>query len=63
MKTLKSGNRSSFCASRASCSPPSDLILDEATSNIDTKTDLQLQKRLTADGGRTTFIVAHRLST
>ena len=43
---------------------PELLILDEATSFIDTRTELQIQKALDAMmEGRTTFIVAHRLST
>ena len=40
------------------------LILDEATSNIDTRTEIRIQKAFNAMmEGRTTFIVAHRLST
>ena len=45
-------------------SPPPMLILDEATSSIDTRTEMQIQKAFeTLMKGRTTFIVAHRLST
>ena len=40
------------------------LILDEATSSIDTRTEIKIQKALTSMmNGRTSFIVAHRLST
>ena len=42
---------------------PPMLILDEATSSIDTRTELQIQEAETMMKGRTTFIVAHRLST
>ena len=45
------------------CLPPM-LILDEATSSIDTRTEIRIQKAfLTMMKGRTSFIVAHRLST
>ena len=45
------------------CLPPM-LILDEATSSIDTRTEFRIQKAfLTMMQGRTSFIVAHRLST
>ena len=45
------------------CLPPM-LILDEATSSIDTRTEIRIQKAFAAMmRGRTTFIVAHRLST
>ena len=43
---------------------PSMLILDEATSNIDTRTELNVQRAFAAMvKGRTSFVVAHRLST
>ena len=43
---------------------PEMLILDEATSNVDTRTELQIQKAfLRMMEGRTSFIIAHRLST
>ena len=43
---------------------PSMLILDEATSNIDTRTELQIQKAFNElMDGKTSFVVAHRLST
>ena len=45
------------------CLPPM-LILDEATSSIDTRTEIKIQKAFhTMMNGRTSFIVAHRLST
>jgi len=45
-------------------SPPPMLILDEATSSIDTRTEIRIQKAFaTLMKGRTTFVVAHRLST
>ncbi len=44
--------------------PPPMLILDEATSSIDTRTEIKIQKAFnTLMKNRTTFIVAHRLST
>lgn len=44
--------------------PSADAVLDEATSSIDTRTEIRIQKAfLTMMKGRTSFIVAHRLST
>jgi ATP-binding cassette subfamily B protein len=44
--------------------PPPMLILDEATSSIDTRTEIRIQKAFaTLMQGRTSFVVAHRLST
>lgn len=62
--SLSSGQRQLLCIARVMLARPSMLILDEATSNIDTRTELLVQRafgRLME--GRTSFIVAHRLST
>ena len=62
--SLSQGQRQLLCITRVMLSPPPMLILDEATSSIDTRTEMLIQEafaRLTA--GRTSFIVAHRLST
>ena len=62
--SLSAGQRQLLCITRVMLSPPPMLILDEATSSIDTRTEMLIQEafaRLTA--GRTSFIVAHRLST
>lgn len=61
---LSAGQRQLISFARALLADPKILILDEATSSIDTETELVLQKglnRLLA--GRTSFIIAHRLST
>lgn len=61
---LSQGQKQLLCITRVMLSLPPILILDEATSSIDTKTELRIQK--TFDRmmkGRTSFIVAHRLST
>ena len=58
------GQRQLLCIARVMMSEPSMLILDEATSSIDTRTELEIQEAFNAMmEGRTTFIVAHRLST
>jgi ATP-binding cassette subfamily B protein len=62
--SLSAGQRQLLCIARVMVAQPSMLILDEATSNIDTRTELLVQRafgRLME--GRTSFIVAHRLST
>lgn len=62
--SLSQGQKQLLCITRLMLSPPPVLILDEATSSIDTRTEIRIQKafdRLMQ--GRTTFIVAHRLST
>jgi len=61
---LSQGQRQLLCISRVMLCLPPILILDEATSSIDTRTEIRIQKafdRMTE--GRTSFIVAHRLST
>lgn len=61
---LSQGERQLLCISRVMLSLPPMLILDEATSSIDTRTELRIQKAfLSMMQGRTSFIVAHRLST
>ncbi len=58
------GQRQLLCIARVMMSRPSMLILDEATSSIDTRTELKIQDAFNAMmEGRTSFIVAHRLST
>lgn len=62
--SLSQGQKQLLCITRVMLISPPMLILDEATSNIDTRTELQIQEafdRLME--GRTGFIVAHRLST
>lgn len=62
--SLSQGQKQLLCITRVMLISPPMLILDEATSNIDTRTELQIQEafdRLME--GRTSFIVAHRLST
>jgi ATP-binding cassette, subfamily B, multidrug efflux pump len=61
---LSSGQRQLISFARVLLADPKILILDEATSSIDTETELALQKGLeTLLAGRTSFIIAHRLST
>ena len=58
------GQRQLLCIARVMMSNPSMLILDEATSSIDTRTELKIQEAFNRlMEGRTSFIVAHRLST
>ncbi|MGN1123225.1 MAG: ABC transporter ATP-binding protein [Eubacterium sp.] len=62
--SLSQGQKQLLCIARLMLSPPPMLILDEATSSIDTRTEIKIQKAFnTLMQGRTTFIVAHRLST
>ena len=61
---LSQGEKQLMCIARIMLLKPPMLILDEATSNIDTRTELNIQKAFnTIMEGRTSFIVAHRLST
>ena len=61
---LSQGQKQLLCIARILLCSPSVLILDEATSSIDTMTELRVQKAFeTLMKGRTSFIVAHRLST
>lgn len=61
---LSAGQRQLLCIARVMLEIPPMLILDEATSSIDTRTELKIQEAFqTLMRGRTSFIVAHRLST
>ena len=61
---LSQGQKQLLCIARIMLCLPPMLILDEATSSIDTRTEIRIQKAFnTMMQGRTTFIVAHRLST
>lgn len=61
---LSAGQRQLLCIARAMLCRPPMLILDEATSSIDTRTELKIQAAFDEMmKGRTSFIVAHRLST
>ena len=62
--SLSQGQKQLLCIARVILSNPEMLILDEATSSIDTRTELRIQKAFaTMMEGKTSFIVAHRLST
>ena len=61
---LSQGQRQLMCIARVMLCHPPMLILDEATSSIDTRTEIRIQKAFNEMmKGRTSFIVAHRLST
>ncbi|MGL5436253.1 MAG: ABC transporter ATP-binding protein [Lachnospiraceae bacterium] len=61
---LSQGQKQLLCIARVMLCLPPMLILDEATSSIDTRTEIRIQKAFAAMmEGRTSFIVAHRLST
>ena len=61
---LSQGQKQLLCIARVMLCDPEMLILDEATSSIDTRTEIRIQKAFTtAMEGKTSFIVAHRLST
>ncbi len=62
--SLSQGQKQLLCIARVILCLPEMLILDEATSSIDTRTEIRIQKAFeTMMKGRTSFIVAHRLST
>lgn len=61
---LSQGQRQLLAIARAAVANPPALILDEATSSIDTRTEVHVQEGMDAlMKGRTTFVIAHRLST
>lgn len=61
---LSQGQKQLLCIARVMLKLPPMLILDEATSSIDTRTEIRIQKAFnTLMEGRTSFVVAHRLST
>lgn len=63
-ENLSQGQRQLLCIARIMLTHPPMLILDEATSSIDTRTEMKIQQAFhTMMHGRTCFIVAHRLST
>ena len=62
--SLSAGQKQLLCIARVMVARPQMLILDEATSNIDTRTELLVQRAFdNLMRGRTSFVVAHRLST
>jgi ATP-binding cassette subfamily B protein len=62
--SLSGGQRQLLTIARAVLADPAILILDEATSSVDTRTEVQLQEALhDLMKGRTSFVIAHRLST
>lgn len=62
--TLSAGEKQLITIARAFLSDPAVLILDEATSSVDTRTEVLIQKAMhSLRQGRTSFIIAHRLST
>ena len=62
--SLSQGQRQLIAIARAAVADPPVMILDEATSSIDTRTEMKIQEAFQKMmEGRTTFVVAHRLST
>ncbi|WP_336250337.1 ABC transporter ATP-binding protein [Stomatohabitans albus] len=63
-ENLSAGERQLLTIARAFLAQPSMLILDEATSNVDTRTEVMIQEAMNRlRAGRTSFVIAHRLST
>lgn len=63
-ENISQGERQLLTIARAMASDPEIMILDEATSNVDTHTEQKIQKAMAAlMHGRTSFVIAHRLST
>ena len=61
---VSQGQKQLLTIARAILADPKILILDEATSSVDTRTEVQIQKAMdTLMKGRTSFVIAHRLST
>lgn len=61
---MSQGQRQLLTIARAILSDPKILILDEATSSVDTRTEMHIQKAMNElMKGRTSFVIAHRLST
>ena len=61
---VSQGQKQLLTIARAILADPNILILDEATSSVDTRTEVQIQKAMNnLMKGRTSFIIAHRLST
>lgn len=62
--TVSAGEKQLLTIARAFLADPSILILDEATSSVDTRTEVLIQRAMARlRGGRTSFVIAHRLST
>lgn len=62
--SVSAGERQLITIARAFLANPSILILDEATSSVDTRTEVLIQRAMSKlRGGRTSFVIAHRLST
>ena len=63
-RNVSQGQKQLLTIARAILEDPKILILDEATSSVDTRTEIQIQKAMdNLMRGRTSFIIAHRLST
>ena len=62
--TISAGQKQLLTIARAMVEDAPMLILDEATSSVDTRTEIKIQKAMdTLTAGRTNFVIAHRLST